>query len=204
MSQAPRYSRRRKVLISLFLLFHFFCVGAFVFPSGGPVTRFLLTRSVPWPSREDGRWTAAPQPVIPGYLRFTSQGQNWLLFAPDPFRFNRYLTAEVVSRGGRTTPYRFPQVQDAGFVAANLRSRYRDYQFYAGQRVEILSDFGRWLARRSNDPADPPAYVRVYTHEMDIPPPGSAPAAPSALIRDESRYFKSLVLVYEVRPEDLR
>lgn len=210
MPTVPTPSRRRKILISAFVVFHFACVFTLTWPGLWPLKRALLWFSLPLPEKSydpaagDVRWTWASQPVARTYLEATAQWQSWLLFAPNPLIYNRYLTAEVIRRDGGAELYEFPRVDRMGLVRAHLESRFREYQFYAAQKEVLLRDLARYVARRRANPANPPVRVVIYAHEMDLPAPSRAREPYGRLIRDGSRYARRPVLAYTVTPEDLR
>ena len=104
--QAPHYSRRRKILISAFIVFHLGCVLAWVMPKPSPLKSFLLGLKLPLPSysrngaEKEPRWKVEPREVIPTYLYNTSQYQGWSMFAPVPVPVPARVTATTNEPSG--------------------------------------------------------------------------------------------------------
>jgi hypothetical protein len=200
----------RKLLISGFILFHFACVVVWVFPANFRVRTFLITRSIPLPTRrpepgKDPGWRTESQPFIAAYLGKTGQWQHWNLFAPNPMPFSRYLRGRVTFRSGQAMEFTLPRVEQLDYFRAHLEARYREYQYGLGGPPAITEDLARFFARSLNNPANPPVRVSLYICQREIPPPDPRTHVDYAtLLRDESRFVRQLLLEYEVKPEDLR
>lgn len=212
-------SLRRKVLLTAFILFHFGCVVVWVLPGALQVRTFLLSRSVPLPTRRpdpatnSSRWRIEPQSVIISYLWKTGQWQHWNLFAPNPMAYNRFLGARVTYRSGDRQEWTLPRVEQLDYVRAHLEARYREYQYGMAGSPAALEDLARFFARHPNDPANPAVRVDLFAFHLDIPrhdrPELRAPDAPrtvdySRLLRERALTVAVPLLAYEVRPEDLR
>jgi hypothetical protein len=215
----PPLSRRKKIIITGFILFHFGCVIAWVTPGTSSSLGFLRSRSLPLPARRldpatnSMQWRIEPLPVITSYLERSGQWQNWKLFAPNPLSFNRYLAGRVTYRSGDWKEVTLPRVDQLDVVGANLEARYREYQVGLIGPLAAQEDLARFIARSLNDPANPAVRVNLYALQLDIPahdrPDLRASDPPphvdySKLLRDPALYVRYPLLDYAVKPEDLR
>jgi hypothetical protein len=204
-------SLRRKLLISGFIFFHFGCVLVSVFPGRFRARDFLLSRSLPLPTRrpEPGKptagWHLESQPLIAAYLGKSGQWQNWNLFAPNPIPFSRHLGGTVTHRSGESREYTLPRVEQLGYARAHLEARFREYQYGLAGPLAVRQDLARFFARSLNDPANPPVHVSLYVFQLEIPAPSPRSFVDyPRLLRDDSRYVRHPLVEYDVTPEDLR
>lgn len=148
---------KRRVFISLFLLFHLFVILVWAFPANPAPIRFA-------------RFLVGP------YMNWSGLFQNWNLFAPDPQSVNAYLDAEITCRNGEKKIWKFPMPQDYGYYRRYFLSRQLKWSA-DNLRQDRLSplwpDAARYIARRNNDPANPPVAVKLMRHWAQVPPPMS-------------------------------
>jgi hypothetical protein len=217
---APVASRRRKILISLFIVFHFACVVAWILPKPSPVKSFLLGLKLPLPGHSwsgDGagsRLTIGPREVVASYLYHTAQWQDWAMFAPNPLQTNRFVGAQVFLERGSWRDYTLPRLEEMGWIQACLEKRYRKLKnrLLDENRRELYEDLARFIARRSNEPGNPPVRVTLFAYESPIPRHDreelKQPNAPAwvdyaLLLREQARFSPRLLLDYFIQPGDL-
>lgn len=213
-----RYPPWIKCLLSVFIVFHLTCVIAWLFPNPSVVKNFLLSRTLYLPGRDrdpksgEYRYTHRRREVVRWWMTNTFQWQDWAMFAPNPLQATRYVDAEVTFQDGTKRLFGFPRLSQLNFIEAWIEKRYRKYQY---QLIDLNQrpwneDLARHVARRMNDPANPPARVTINKHEALIPRhdrpeiKGALWVDYSKLLRREARYTRNALLDYTVRPEDLR
>ena len=219
--QAPHYSRRRKILISAFIVFHLGCVLAWVMPKPSPLKSFLLGLKLPLPSysrngaEKEPRWKVEPREVIPTYLYNTSQYQGWSMFAPVPVQTNRYVEAAVLFQDGNWKDHCFPRLSQMNFLEAWVEKRWRkiEQNMFDPEFRPYDEDVARWVARQMDQPDNHPIRVSLILYEAAIPRHDreelQGENAPKwtdypTLLRDKTRYAKRVVLDYAVKTGDLR
>lgn len=199
----------KRGLISGFILFHWACVAAWLWPNPSDVKSFLLSIRAPLPGRGAAGWDLAPRSVAVEYLLHTAQHQDWSMFAPNPLQINRYVAATVTFRDGRREEFGFPRVSQLGFFQGWLDKRYRKYQHRIADEPSpaFREDLARYIARRMNRADNPPVRVTIYDYQSPIPrhdrPKPEGWVDYPALLRRESRFHGVLLLDYRVRPGDL-
>lgn len=217
---AGTYPLWRRILISLFIIFHLGCIIAWVMPKPSPIKAFLLGLKLPLPARErkpeekEAHWHIAPREVVATYLFNTSQYQGWAMFAPAPVQTNRYVEAAVLFQDGNWRDYEFPRLGQMNFVEAWIEKRWRKI----GQNMfdpdfrPYDEDVARWIARQMDRPGNHPIRVSLLLHEAAIPRHDreelTKPDAPQwidypVLLRDKTRYDKKVISDYAVKPGDL-
>jgi len=218
---AGLYSRRRKVLISAFIVFHFACVVAWILPKPSPVKSWVLGLKVPFPGTSrssDGRESGLsfePRPIVATYLHHTAQWQDWAMFAPNPVQTNQYIGAHVIFERGNWTEYTLPRLDQMGWLEAWAQKRYRKLKnrLIDENRREFYEDLARWIARTQSEPANRAVRVTVFVYDAPIPrhdrnelgdPRSAAWVDYSELLREKAAYSSTAVADYFVRPEDLR
>jgi hypothetical protein len=215
------YSRRRKILISAFILFHVGCLAAWVMPRPSPIRSFLLGFKLPLPSHEKkegdekARWRVEPRPVIATYLWNTSQYQGWSMFAPTPVQTNRYVEAAVLYQDGNWRDYAFPRLGQMNFLEAWIEKRWRKIaqNMFDPEFRPYDLDVARWVAREMDRPDNHPVRVSLILYEAAVPrhdreelqgTNGPKWIDYPTLLRDKTKYAKKVVVDYAVRSEDLR
>lgn len=206
----------RRLAISGFILFHWACVLAWVWPNPSDLKTFFfnLRMPLPVPGAGHGRmgWRVEFRPVVSTYLFNTAQYQDWAMFAPNPLEFNRFVAATVTFRDGRREEYGFPRLCQLDGLHAWVEKRYRKLQHrIADENVAAFrEDLARYIARRVNEGRNPPVRVTLYDYRSPIPKPDRAGLDPrewvdySKLLREDARFTGILLLDYAVRPEDLQ
>ena len=218
--RAAHYSPRRKILISLFILFHFGCLIAWVLPKPSPIKTCLLGLSLPLPglTREAGEqtslWAFKSRPFVAEYLYHTAQWQDWAMFAPNPVQTNQYLGAHVIYERGNWKEYTLPHLDQMNWVESWIEKRYRKLKnrLIDEKRPEFYEDLARWIARQESQPGNRVARVSVILYDSPIPrhdrkdlgDPHTAPWINyTELLREKATYSPTLVLDYFVKPGDL-
>lgn len=217
---AKPLSRRRKVLISAFILFHWACVVAWILPKPSPIKTFLLGIKAPLPGIEKAQgeeprgWAVRPRPVAAAYLQNSGQWQEWAMFSPNPLQINRYVGAQVAFERGNWKQYTFPRLSQMNFMEAWVEKRYRKLQqrLIDENKVPYHEDVARWIARELREPGNKPVRVTLFVYESPIPKHDreelQAADAPSwidytDLLRTKAKYSPKLLVDYFVQPKDL-
>lgn len=206
-------SARRRALISAFILFHWACVAAWLWPNPSDLKNFLMGIRVPLPVR-DARpgqtgWTLESRPVAAAYLFHTAQHQDWAMFAPNPLQINRYVAATVTLRDGRQVEFGFPRLSQLGPWQCLIQKRYRKYQHRIAEEPvpAFREDLARYIARRAGRPENPAVRVTIYEYQSPIPRhdrrrnPGWVDYVD--LLRDHARFTRCVLFDMHLRPEDL-
>ena len=214
------YSRRRKLLISAFILFHLGTVVVWVMPSPSPVKSFFLGLKLPLPGHsqkddeKEPHWRIEPRPVVATYLFNTSQYQGWSMFAPAPVQSNRYVEAAVLFQDGNWRDYAFPRLGQMNCLEAWIEKRWRkiEQNMFDPDFRPYDEGVARWVARQMDRPDNHPVRVSILLYEAAIPRHDreelQGPTAPAwidypVLLRDKTRYAKKVVCDYAVKPGDL-
>jgi hypothetical protein len=200
---APPLSRR--IALSAFILFHWACVLAWVWPNPSALKTAFFSIRLPAPSGHSGPGL----PIVSAYLFHTGQHQDWAMFAPNPLQINRYVAATVTLRDGRKVPYSFPRLSQIGYFEGWIEKRYRKLQHRIAEEPvrAYREDLARFIARRVGDPANPPVRVELFDYQSPIPRHDRPRTAEwidyTSLLRDQARFTPVPLLDYRVRPEDL-
>jgi hypothetical protein len=207
-------SAGRRAALSAFILFHWACVLAWLWPNPSALKTFLMGLQAPLPvarTEPDGVGIRLERRgVVASYLFHTAQHQDWAMFAPNPLQFNRYVAATVTFRDGRREEVGFPRLSQLNLFEAWIQKRYRKYQHrIADEPVQAFrEDLARYVARQVATPDRVPARVDILEYQSPIPrhdrPRGTGWIDYTALLRDNARYAPKLLLEYAVRAEDLR
>lgn len=136
---------------------------------------------------------------IEPYMLFTGLWQNWSMFAPDPRRFDCYLTAKLRFKDGMESLWEFPRMDKMGPVEAYFKERYRKWacdNLRLDTQRGTWSEASRYIARlNQTDPANPVTQVELIRSWADIPPPAWAegsrsPAGEAAAAQPGARDWK--------------
>jgi hypothetical protein len=158
----PYASPTRRVLLSVFLLFHLSVISVWSFPIN---LRFL----------------GKIRHIIAPYMTWSGLTQGWALFAPDPQYINAYLEAEITYRDGQKKIWKFPMPQDSGYYRRYFLERERKWSsdnLRLDSNAFLWPDAARYVARVNRDPKNPPVTVALVRHWSFIAPPGSGQAEP--------------------------
>lgn len=205
----PLYPRWKKRLISTFIVFHWTCVAAWLWPNPSDLKSFLMSIKAPLPVHGAAGWTIESRPVAVEYLLHTAQHQDWSMFAPNPLQINRYVAATVTFRDGSCAEYGMPRLSQLGPIDALLEKRYRKYQHRIADEPlpAFREDFARYIARRMNRAGNPPVRVAIYDYQSPIPrhdrPGASGWIDYTTLLRRDSQFSGVPLIDYRVRPGDL-
>lgn len=121
----PGLSRRRKLLVSLFILFHLFCVATWLLPASWPLRHSLLGIPFPLFPQAGGRRVPPKHDLVTTYIRTTGQVQAWSMFAPNPLNANRFIAADLVFERGNRKEFVFPRLSELGVWDSWLEKRWR-------------------------------------------------------------------------------
>jgi hypothetical protein len=204
----------RRAALSVFIVFHWACVLAWLWPNPSDLKSFLMGLRVPLPmarTEASGGFGVGLERrgVVTSYLFHTAQHQDWAMFAPNPLQFNRYVAATVIFRDGSREEYGFPRLSQLNVIEAWIQKRYRKYQHRIADENSpaFREDLARYIARQVSRPDRVPARVAIYDYQSPIPRHNRVRAPGwidyTALLRDHARFNPKLLLEYAVRPEDL-
>lgn len=133
---------------------------------------------------------------LSSYLFVSGFWQYWDMFAPNPASTDIWIDAEIVYRDGAKKHYQYPRMFLLSIPEKYPNERFR--KFY--ERVNdpnysyLWPSFAMRIAYLNDNPANPPATVRLTRHWMDVAPPG----VPQATTYKSALYFE-----YTVDPRKL-
>lgn len=196
--------------MSAFILFHWACVAAWLWPNPSTVKTALMSVRMPVVTRDEGGWTVGSESIAAEYLFHTAQHQDWAMFAPDPLQINRYTSATVTFRDGTRAQFGFPRLCRLDVLSAWVQKRYRKYQHRIAEEPSpaFRRDLARYIARQMSRPGNPAVRVQVYDQRSAIPrhdrPGADLWVDYTRLLREDATFTPVLLVDYRVRPEDLR
>ncbi len=172
-------TKLKYIAISAFLLFHLLAIACWSVPIDSPLL-------------------AAFRSSIRPYMLWSGLFQSWDMFAPLPKSENDYLQAVIITHDGTLHTFKFPRMEQLDLLARYSKERYRKFaenlvdSKYAG----VWPGVAIHLARRYNNPANPPAIVMLIRYWSPIDPQAdkSRPVAP-----EQAHIF----FEYRVKPGDL-
>lgn len=206
-----------KIVISFFILFHWFCVVAWLFPKPSVTKTTMLSLSLPLPKKDKttGHWTIQKRHIVETYLHNTGLWQDWSMFAPNPLQINRYVNATVVYQDGSEKIFNLPRLSQLNMFEAWIQKRWRKYQhrLIDENGPGFRDDFARYVARKMyTDPNNPP--VKIILNQFDAPIPRHDRKQVKGKknlwvnytkrLRYKAQYKKIESLQHEVKPEDLK
>jgi hypothetical protein len=174
----PYASPTRRVLLSVFLLFHLFVIVVWAFPV-------------------DQRQLRKIKRFIAPYMVWSGLTQGWSLFAPDPQSINAYLVAQITYRDGQNKIWKFPMPQDFGYYRRYFMSRQLKWSsdiLRIDTNAVLWPDAARYVARVNNAPNNPPVTVALVRHWSFIAPPKSG---------QSETWSQYTFFTYSVLPGDL-
>lgn len=171
----------KRIAISAFLLFHIVVISCWCLPTNSLIVAAINARVRP-------------------YLLWSGLFQHWDMFAPDPLSLNGSVEAQITFQDGRTRTWKFPRMQDLGFVERYEKERYRKFAEYlrADTNPALWPDAARFIARLNDSPSNPPAAVVLVRYWSAMGTPGSDGSYHPGP-RQGNVFF-----AYLVKPEDLR
>ncbi len=170
----------KRVAINVFLIFHLLAITCWAIPLDSPLI-------------------AACRNVIRPYFLWSGLFQSWNAFAPAPKAINSYIEAVVIYKDGRILNWKFPRMEQMPLVQRYSKERYRKFieNLKEDSNLALWPDAARYVARRNNDPSNPPEIVMLIRHWSDIVPPGHGSSAP------QSPHLQ-IFYEYKVKPQDLQ
>lgn len=186
----------KRAFINAFIIVHLYIIAVWGLP--GSRFRSALTEPVEDYVIEMGLW------------------HSWAMFAPDPLSVNFTVEAEVTFADGTSTLWEFPRMEKLGLWEKYHKERFRKWRERVRQDAHnnIWNDTTRFIARKFNNPTNPPTRVVLIRRWAPIPPPDmlinpNDPGKPK--IKDFQPMPDEYTFVhqyrfkhYEVRPEDLQ
>jgi len=174
----PSASRTRRVLISVFLLLHFFLMLIWSSPI------------YPRPILKIWRFTRP-------YMEWSGLDQKWNLFAPEPLTTNGYLVAQITYRDGQKKDWKFPAPEDYGYYRRYFMDRQAGWNYETlgkNSNAALWPDAARYVARLNNQPNNPPVTVVLVRHWAYIAKPMSGQPEP---------WHENTLFTYSMLPADL-
>ncbi len=177
-----------KVGVTLFLLFFFVVVGAWLLDEWVPFKNDI-TEITKWPMNSLG-WT-----------------QHWGLFSPGIRQSNYHSIALIEFADGSCKLYEFPRTNvdlydySTHFGGEKKRKLFGDNFLWEGWE-QFLPPICRFVARANNDPTNPPRKVTLFWQYADTP----APDPNHWKFRDQMPYHtdRRIKFIYNVIPQDLQ
>lgn len=215
MSKGPAkyYRTGFKILVSFFILFHWFCVLAWVMPKPSAIKDYLLAIKIPLPKHAKEGWKIAPRELVSTYLFNTLQWQDWSMFAPNPLQVNRYVDAEITFKDGSAKIFALPRLSRLNYWEAWIEKRYRKYQHRLVEETVpgYHEDFARYVAKKMfSDLQNPPVKVKVQSHESPLPRHDRREVGErkgkinyTRLLRHLAQYNTVVLVDYVVKPGDV-
>jgi hypothetical protein len=183
-------SRWKRVLISVFILFHLYIMAAWGLP--GSTFRFILCEP------------------INDYVIYTGLWHSWDMFSPDPLAVNFNVTAQIVYQNGASKTWTFPRMEKLGYWERFQKERYRKWRervrldAYAG----VWDDTARYIARLNDTPTNHPVMITLTREWQPIPTPVMLSGRTKfrdyqPMIGEPNYLFNYRFKFYEVKPGDL-
>jgi hypothetical protein len=99
--------------------------------------------------------------------------QAWDMFAPLPAAENAYVQGVVITHDGHLHTWKFPRMEQLSLLERYSKERYRKFQENLPNEKysAIWPDVARDLARRYNQPDNPPEIVMLirYWSSINVP-----------------------------------
>ena len=175
-----------KVFLSLFVVYYFFVVVAWLLPDD-------------WANRDQLTEKTWPHMVFFGWF------QHWSLFSPDVRHIIYHETAVISFADGSTKVYEFPRMQRMDlwekFRHEKLRKMFSDNIPWDGYK-QFLPYVARYIARANSNPENQPVQVTFIFNSTYNPPPD--PESWSWRDRPLPHTDKKITFVYDVTALDLQ
>jgi hypothetical protein len=180
-SHRPAQHKAKRAVINGFIILHLVAIFCWAIPANSLLRTAINERFSP-------------------YLLWSGLWQGWDMFAPNPRSFNTYLEAEITFRNGQQRVWKFPRMNELGFIQRYFHERYRKW---ANDNVRLDENSGLWpdtaryIARLYFDASNPPQSVKLVRYWAEIPPPSGQFYLPS---RVQWQHF--VFFTYQVVPGD--
>lgn len=177
---ADRFSRRKRILINTFLIFHMVAITCWCVPITTP-------------------FTVPCKDFIRPYFLWSGLFQSWDMFAPSPKTINSYVEAIVLYEDGNTRNWAFPRMEHLSLTDRYFKERYRKYveNLKEDKNAALWPDAARFIARLNNNRPIPIRMVLLVRYWSDIVLPTNGAYHPASW---DSHVFYG----YPVKPEDLK
>lgn len=175
------WSRIRKPLISIFLIFHCSAVAIWLIPASTP--QKLVKK------------------IVAPYMYYFGLWQYWCVFAPEPKTYNVFITALIRYKDGTESIWEVPRAEKMGYIERGFKERYRKWaneSIYDPKYKRSWPDAARWIARNHSKPGKVPESVSLIRHWAYIPSPEEGLGKPSPEPNEQFTFYE-----YRVKPEDL-
>lgn len=174
--------RWRRVVISVYIIFHFSLILDWLFaPRDYKVYAEQFAQ----------------------YIFFLGLDQNFAMFAPNPPQHNVFLAALITYEDGATKLWFYPRMERLGIIERIGKERYRKFfndNFAFNNVPEQQRDLARFIARQNDTyPDNKPVMVTLMRYHGDIPAPSQGIGKP--LPRASNSHP---IMTYPVAPEDLQ
>ncbi len=173
-------SKAARIGISAFLFFHIVAIACWCLP----INSALMLRC---------------RDAVRPYMLWSGLFQGWDMFAPNPRSINAFIEATMVLNDGRIKTWKFPRMEQLGFVERYYRERYRKFveNLQNDANAALWPDVARHIARLEDNASNPPKIVILIRYWSEIPPPTIAnDHAPETL-------HAHIFYEYDVKREDL-
>jgi hypothetical protein len=176
---AKKTSFRQRLIVA-FVIFHIVAISIFAIPID-----FLPLRAL--------RNLLAPYMVCIGMT------ESWDTFAPNPKATEQFLKAIVFRASGQTETYSFPRMEELSLWERYRKERYRKFveSLLCSECSGLWPDVEKAVARRENNPADPPIKVVLIKFESPIEPGAGS-------VGDDAAAKPTVLSEQFIEPEDLR
>jgi len=180
-SQPPTRGKIKRVVINGFIIVHLVAIFCWAIPLNSLLRTAINDRFSP-------------------YLLWSGLWQGWDMFSPNPRSFNTYLEAEITFRDGQQRVWKFPRMNELGYIERYFHERYRKW---ANDNVRLDAnsalwpDTARYIARLHFNASNPPQSVKLVRYWADIPPPSGQAYLPS---QEQWQHF--VFFTYQVAPCD--
>jgi len=169
---------RRRAIVNIFIVWHVFA---------------LIVWNVP----RNFALSMLGMPVVGPYMTSTGLMQGWAMFAPEPYRLDVSVEAQITYAGGEMRSWYFPRMAKLGYADRYGKERWRKYVeiMHQDQYRMLWPAAVRYAAQQNNiRPSDPPVHVELVRHWRFIPAPGETVPPMQSLS----------IYSADVHPEDLR
>lgn len=147
-------STRKKIILSLFILFHLTTCTLYLLPDS------YIQQKV--------------TPLVRPYIHVMGFGQVWNMFSPDPGNLNIFIFARILQNDGTTWEYWLPQLSKMGWV--DRYEKFRIIMYTATVHVDsseyLWPDLAGWIAEQDRrQTGKRPLRIRLYRTWWNVPAP---------------------------------